>query len=645
MTVRNQPGLSLDDVAALTRRIGSGFFAEAERIDLETAAGCLEIDTPAGRSAFLRGIAAAIAADQKREGTISAALLAKSLAREGRSVHVDQEILLRDVVASGLVRRAKAAADSIDGGLSGTSASADALAGRIINVLGRLKKGDRLDAFIAEQDWQAFLDSSTEEVAAQRSPQGYQRDDIAILPVAATAEVIRASDRAAEDRTAPEPRPIGPKPSIPIAPFTPSTVIPEPAPSSGKDVEGPLMFEDLWVRFTYEKATKKEWDKQQQIQAKSTRRAFVEICGNRAPGDYTKADADDFKLIMLSLPSKYAHSKRWCRMRKTDGLKAISQVAVAENQAIEEAHRRGDRSQSMHAMLDPKTYDRHQSNLAGFWRWAERKGLLTSGHGQIFDGLFIDIPKVSGRSAKAKAKRDEWHDPMLIKLFDAPILTGQRSRYWWKHRGELILRDDRYWGCLLGPHQGMRREEIFQLKVGHVQQDPASSIYFFDLMSDRRDLGILRLKDSGSPRLVPLHKNIIELGFIEERVLGRQATEMLFPEARLQDAAGYHGARFGDWFGRFCDSLGAPTNNDFHSFRVTFINRLLRAGIPRHQVEELAGHESHERRSVQDQYDRGMPLTLLKQIIDQLVLPIDIPSLKDAARRMARVDFNIGDEE
>ncbi|WP_197280858.1 tyrosine-type recombinase/integrase [Bosea vaviloviae] len=645
MTVRNQPGMSLDDVAALTRRIGGGFFAEAERVDLETATGRLEIDTPAGRSAFLRGIAAAIAADQKREGTISAALLAKSLAREGRSVQVDQEILLRDVVASGLIRRAKAAADNIDGGLSGTSAGEDALTGRIINVLGRLKKGDRLDAFIAEQDWQAFLNHSADEVAAERSLEGYRRDDIAILPVAAADAVARASDRAAEDRASPEPRPAVPESSIATVPSTQTVAAADQLIASSESGADLPLFEDLWVRFTSEKAVKNEWGKQQQIQAKSTRRVFVEICENRAPGAYTKADADEFKLIMLSLPSKYAHNTRWCRMRATDGLKMVSQVAVAENQAIEAAHRKGDRSQSKHEMLDPKTYDRHHSCLAEFWRWAERKGLLTSGHGQIFDGLFIDIPKVSGRSLKAKAKRDEWHEPMLTKLFEAPVLTGQRSRYWWKHPGEQINRDDRYWGCLLGPHHGMRREEFFQLKVGHVQQDPASGIYHFDLMSDPPELGVLRLKDSGSPRLVPLHKNIIELGFIEERVLGREATEMLFPEARLQDAAGYHGARFGDWFGRFCDWLCAPTNNDFHSFRLTFINRLLRAGIAPHLVDELAGHESHERRSVQDQYVRSLPLPMLKEIIDQLVLPIDIPSLKDAARRMGRVDFSIGDDD
>ncbi len=38
-------------------------------------------------------------------------------------------------------------------------------------------------------------------------------------------------------------------------------------------------------------------------------------------------------------------------------------------------------------------------------------------------------------------------------------------------------------------------------------------------------------------------------------------------------------------------------------------------------------------------------LSSIKDIIDQLVLPINIASLKDAARRMGRVDFSIGDDD
>lgn len=173
------------------------------------------------------------------------------------------------------------------------------------------------------------------------------------------------------------------------------------------------------------------------------------------------------------------------------------------------------------------------------------------------------------------------------------------------------------------------------LKVRHVAKCAETGIWHFDLMADD-----LRLKDTGSARLVPLHANVLELGFVEERVIGRPDGDMLFPEAIRQDAAGYHGAYFGDWFGRFCDWLGAPSNNDFHAFRTTFINRLLGAEVARHFVDELAGHESSQRRSVQEQYDRGLSLPMLKSFIDRLVLPIDVAALKEAARRYGRVDFS-----
>lgn len=642
MTVRNQATMSLDDVAALTKRIGSGFLAEAEIVGPAASGDVREIDTLQGRSAFLRGIAAAINADQKGHSKIVGALLADELARQGLSLPSDQEVLLREFVAKDLVVRAHRSADALHDRppvhVAGTVEDADTM--RVVNILRKMTNGDLLSDFVSPDALKASLDPSSAAFTRPLRPEGYQHGQIEIRPLSPPAHPPSALRSETKDSSGLNARSADREVSPPAQPGGQSRAEVERSAASVKAGATGQTFDELWPRFTREKATNTEWGQQQQIQAKSTKRVFVEICDNRHPGAYTKADADDFKLTMLSLPARYAHDKRWCDLRRTEGLKKVAETVTAENEAIRQAHRNGDLSLALHETLSPKAWNRHYSNVAEFWRWADRKGLLTDGNGLIFADLYIDIPKVSGKSEEAKAKRDQWRDPMLIKLFNAPVLTGLRSRYWWKHQGDLIRRDDRYWGCLLGPHQGMRREEFFQLKVRHVVQDEASGIWYFNLKA----MG-LRLKDIGSPREVPLHDNILQLGFVEERVIGRPPGDMLFPEAIKQDAAGYHGARFGDWFGHLCDWLEVPDNNDFHAFRTTFITRLRGAGVDRDHVDALAGHESIGRRSVQDEYDKGLPMSKLKQLIDQLVLPIDIAALKEAAGRYGKVDFSLDGDD
>lgn len=110
-------------------------------------------------------------------------------------------------------------------------------------------------------------------------------------------------------------------------------------------------------------------------------------------------------------------------------------------------------------------------------------------------------------------------------MLNAPLFTGIRSRRIWKTAGPHVLRDERYWGILIGCHSGMRRGEIFQLRVRHVVQDAQTGIWHFNLMERT-----LELKAEGSARWVPLHQNLLTLGLIEALVKGRGEHDLLLPE-------------------------------------------------------------------------------------------------------------------
>lgn len=91
--------------------------------------------------------------------------------------------------------------------------------------------------------------------------------------------------------------------------------------------------------------------------------------------------------------------------------------------------------------------------------------------------------------------------------------------------GPNVLRDERYWGVLVGCHSGTRRGEIFQLRVRHVVKDFSTGIWYFNLKDPSLDL-----KAEGSIRWVPLHRNLLTLGFIEACVTGRGENDLLLPE-------------------------------------------------------------------------------------------------------------------
>ena len=169
----------------------------------------------------------------------------------------------------------------------------------------------------------------------------------------------------------------------------------------------------------------------------------------------------------------------------------------------------------------------------------------------------------------------------------------------------------------------MRREEPIVLKVRHVKQK--DSIWYFDLLDDEI---VPLLKDVGSPRHVPIHKALLELGFIEARVIGRRPESALFPEAVSHSEIARHGDPFGKWFLHFRRFHGVDDPKlDFHSVRHTVISRLLDAGVPENHIEEICGHESASRRSEIASYDHGRLLGILKLAIDRLTIPFDTSCL------------------
>ena len=146
----------------------------------------------------------------------------------------------------------------------------------------------------------------------------------------------------------------------------------------------------------------------------------------------------------------------------------------------------------------------------------------------------------------------------------------------------------------------------------------------------------MQLKGKQSRRWVPLHDNFLALGFFEARVQGRAPDELLSSELRASAAYGAYGDKLGQKFTRYRQLIGLyEPLLDIHSFRHTVSTFLIRAGVPQAHAEELIGHKSEARRTTFAIYDKGATIAIMKQAIDKLVLPIDVPRLVAVARASA----------
>ncbi|WP_435248674.1 DUF6538 domain-containing protein [Vibrio sp. nBUS_14] len=109
----------------------------------------------------------------------------------------------------------------------------------------------------------------------------------------------------------------------------------------------------------------------------------------------------------------------------------------------------------------------------------------------------------------------------------------------------------RYWLPLLGLYAGARINELCQLYTTDVRE--IEGIWCLDI---KRDSGNQRTKNLASVRIVPIHSDLIELGFINY-VNSRQGKELLFDGLTYTEKNGYGGVA-SKWFGRFKSSLGFP---------------------------------------------------------------------------------------
>ncbi|RWL50116.1 MAG: site-specific integrase [Mesorhizobium sp.] len=223
-----------------------------------------------------------------------------------------------------------------------------------------------------------------------------------------------------------------------------------------------------------------------------------------------------------------------------------------------------------HKTLGVRTINTYLQTYAGLFAWARKNRYVPE---NLFDGLSV---KESRKQAEA-AQREAFSQTQIDLILDE-LLNNRRS---------LINKDYQKWGPLIGLYTGARLNEICQIDLSDIKED--AGIWYFDI-NDEGDKK--HLKNTASRRIVPIHDQLVALGFLEY-VDGLRAhgQKRLFPDFSLSAKEGY-GRALGRWFNdRFLVQLGIKSKElVFHSFRHGMVTKLLQAGVEENLAKAIVGH-------------------------------------------------------
>lgn len=286
---------------------------------------------------------------------------------------------------------------------------------------------------------------------------------------------------------------------------------------------------------------------------------FLDVVGDRPLAEYQKADARAFKDIVFKLPANWTKKKGIRHLKLREAATKADQLGL-EPMAI-------------------SNMNKAIARVGAFWNWAE--GNYDHVPPNLFKGLKVKAV------TNARDDRNSFAVEQLQILFNSPLYTGCKSESRTTQSGPHQMNGTaRYWLPLLSLFTGARLNELGQLTPSDVRE--ADGIHYLSVNIDGEGK---RLKTFNARREIPLHRTLIDLGFLELANDRREAqSDRVFPELKA-DKYGYYSHGFSKFFSQYLENVGAKTaKTSFHSLRHTFEDACRAAAIPRDEMDTLQGH-------------------------------------------------------
>jgi len=282
---------------------------------------------------------------------------------------------------------------------------------------------------------------------------------------------------------------------------------------------------------------------------------FVDVMGDDRIGAIDREYAGTFFNILRKLPPNISRTRR-LQGKTIDQILAVGLPPQTEHNASKKMERIS--AMIKWALLEKRKWGIDENPFSGYSQ----------------DG--------TTKSPRRPFTTDEWL-----------VLLGHRS--FAERRFELPYM---YWLIPLAAYTGARLGELCQLDLkDFVEVEGVACIDINDEEAPNLEGEggrKKRVKTRNAKRLVPIHPELVRLGFLRYVAAMRAKRQVhLFPElSRTRRDGPGHAAS--NWFQRFRKSVGLTEKQAtvFHSFRHGFITKLLDAGVAPHSVAPIVGHEA-----------------------------------------------------
>lgn len=295
--------------------------------------------------------------------------------------------------------------------------------------------------------------------------------------------------------------------------------------------------------------------------------------------DVTKNNVIDYKQMLLKTPNRYT--------TRFPGL-TLPQ-AVKANAKLSEPH----------SPLAPKTINmKWLSHLSTVLQWASNNGHIDNNPAQ---GIRVDTgSKVHREPSYLPFSKDEVRTIFGHAMFAAPSTYGLNQ-----------------WALLVMLYTGVRNSsEMARMKLSNIYEEQGVPVFYLAEAS----------KNQRSKRLVPIHNDLIRLGFLDYvGDLRKSGETQLFPEwSKTTD-------KVNNWFNNiFLVRLGIKSKQKvFYSFRHTLATELARSGVPRELSKMISGHAPQEVASV---YIHATPVTLMVEALNKVNFELPIHALQQGRK-------------
>jgi len=263
------------------------------------------------------------------------------------------------------------------------------------------------------------------------------------------------------------------------------------------------------------------------------------VIGEYKTGDITKAHINQFIKIVLNLPANKSKIEKYRNKAMLDFLT----MTVPEKDK-----------------LSPTSQEKYIRRIATFLRW-----LRTNDFTEI--DLDLPIKGVKFSKVRSNEQRASFTRADLGKLFNSKeYIQGIHKQ------------SAHFWVPLIGVYTGARLNEICQLLVSDIQLDEETKRWVFDINDDKKSDPNKSLKKPYHARLIPIHKKMIELGFLDFVEHQKKSKhKRLFPELPFVSNNNKYGDKLQRWFNRtYTKNCQIKTvNTSFHSLRHTVITHLV----------------------------------------------------------------------